>query len=281
MMILGQIAGMVASAIGRAMAEGDYKKAQALREQALAQYGEDILPHLEKAEAQEVGATEYGNIREDDSLRAQQLRAIQEMEGVYSSEGMTEADKAAMALAQQQVAQRAGSDYASMQQMGARRGINNSALQSAMYSQAGQDATNTLGTMANQSQIAARDRALRALETGAGMAGQVRGQDYRVSSDKAGAQDAINRFNANMRTDASNENARRQMQEANFNMGRLDRRTGVMSDIAAGHEGSAQRTQQTAAGVGQGVQQATGGYAQSQGDSKAWDDYLDWKKKNP
>jgi len=273
--ILATVGSVIISLIGRAMAEGDYEKARALRQEAIDQYGPEIVPVLDKAEAQEVGATEFGSLKEDDSLRQAQLRALSEFGNVYDSEGMTEADKAAMALARNDVSQRAGSQYQGVAQMMARRGGGGSGLQAAMYGQAGQDATNALANMDMQSQIAARQRALQALGMSADLAGSVRGQDYRALSDRARAQDAINQFNANQRAEASNENARRTMDMANFNLDRLNRRTGALNTQASGYDGSAQRTQQTASGVANSVQS----FGEAGTGQRNWDDYLNNKKK--
>ena len=276
MMILGQVASTVVSLIGRAMAEGDYEKARNLRQQAINEYGPDIVPALERAEAQEVGPTEFGQAQEDDSLRARQLKAMSELDNVYAQEGNTAADQAAMGLARQQVAGRAGQDYANTAAMMARRGQRGSGLEAALYSQTGQDSANALGGMAMQNQIAARDRALRALESGARLSGDVRGQDYRALSDKARAQDAINQFNAQQRAGAQRQNISSQQWTADFDMTRRNNLNRARGDLASDYTGSAQRTQQTAAGVGQ----AASNMGSTAGKGASDEAYLEWLEKN-
>lgn len=262
--------GLASAGISRALAEGDFARARQLQEQALAEYGPDILPHLERLTAQQSQGSEFGNIQEDPRLRTSQINTLRELEGIYQNEGMTPADEAAMRLAQNQVAQRAGSDYASINQMLARRGqMGGGERAAALYSQAGQTAANTLGQMANESQIAARQRALQALEAGGSLAGNIRGDDYRLASDRARAQDYINQFNARQRSESDRFNAGQQQQEFENMMGVKGARNAARMGLAQSYMQGGQRTLQTGQGVGDAFMSAGAGmgdyYAKKKG----------------
>lgn len=247
-------AGPLAALIGRAIAEGDYAKARELRQQALDEYGEDVLPVLDTVVAQEVGPSAFAAIKEDPSMRGAQANTVAELRNVYDSEGNTPADIAALRLAQNEAASRAASDYANNAQRLARQGQQgNAALSSALSADAGATAVGATSTMAMQNQVAARQRALQALLQSGNMAGDVRGQDAQMAQARAGAQDRISMFNADKRTDATNQNNRNAFGMYDARMGLKNARNRARGDLAADFGGSARRTLDTAAGVGNSI----------------------------
>lgn len=270
--LLGGGLSAIFGAIGKAMAAGDYKKARELRQQAVDEYGDDMLPVIDKVMAQQMGETEYGKVVEDDTQRQRQDFAAGELANVYQQEGNTPADRAAMALANQQVSARAGSDYEAIRQNMARRGMGNSGLEVALQSQAGQDAANSLGNMAAQNAVAARQRALQALMDSADVSRGIRADDFRLSGARAGAQDAINRFNATERGRAASENNDNAFGMFKARMGLAGAKNAARENLAQDYTGGAQRTEGTYAGFGNAAQSAASGAA----------DYLDyeaWLKK--
>lgn len=244
--------GVVTSAIFRALADGDRAKAQMLYEKAIDEYGPEVAPELDRLISEQQDNTEFDGVNEDPRLRSSQLNALRSLENEYQTGGMTDADKAAMRLAQDAVSARAGSDYSDINQMLARRGQQMGGMgAAALYSQAGGNAAHALGQMGGQNQIAARDRALRALEAAAGLAGDVRGQDYRVSSDRARAQDAINAFNTRNRQDTNVFNSGLQQQDIENQVMLKDKRNHWRGRLAGQYNGNAERLDETGAGFGQ------------------------------
>lgn len=243
------IAAAITSFITMLVGAGKDAEAQALRQKMLDQYGPELLPHLERAEAQQMGPSALASMPEDDTLRRSQMNALSELENIYASEGMTDADKAALELANNTVAARANADAAQASQAMAQRGVRNSGLGYALNIQGQQNAANTLGNMARQSQVDARSRALRALEAGAGLAGNIRGDDFRRASELSGAQDRIAMFNATQRADAQRYNLGLSQQDFDNKMLLANARTGVAGGVAAGYERAGQSARETGAGA--------------------------------
>ena len=200
----GALVSILSSLISEAIAGGREAEAQKLREQVAAQYGPELMAQIDGMVAQQAGPTAFGDIREDAGLRDAALGTQRELRDIYNSEGLTDADKAALDLAQNKTAAAAQSSYAGLSNAMAQRGTRDSGLDMALKTQVGQDVTNSLGNQSRQAQMDARGRALQALVQSGDMARGIRSDDYRVSSDKARASDALNTFNASQRanTDA-------------------------------------------------------------------------------
>ena len=257
LMALGPIIG----AIGGAIAEGDYAEARRLRQQALDEYGEDMLPVLDRVVAQEVGESAFAQMTEDPAMRGAQVEVSDELRNVYESEGMTDADKAAMQVAQNEVAGRASGDIANAQQRLARTGqTGNPALEAALAASISGNAVGATADMAGRAQIAARQRALQALTARGSMAGDVRGQDLQFQSAKAGGQDRINLFNASQRSDATNQNNANAFGASNAKMSLADRRNNARGMLAQDSMARGQRTAAAAAGAGEAVSSFGGAY---------------------
>jgi hypothetical protein len=248
--LLSALGGLV-GLIGGAMAEGDYAKARSLYRQAVNEYGDDILPVLDRLVAQEVGDTAFSALKEDASLRGAQTDVMRQLGEVYESAGQTPADKAALQAAQNEVAQRAASDYASLQQHLARTGqTGNAALEAATSATVSGQAAGQMADMALRAQMEARQRALQALLARGQLAGQVRGDDWRAASARASAQDALNLFNARQRTEAQLANNQRALQEYEARMRLLAARNAARAALADTYMQSGQRTAQRFAGLG-------------------------------
>jgi hypothetical protein len=253
-------AGPIIALIGRAIAEGDYAKARELRQQALDEYGEDMLPVIDTVVAQEVGPSAFEGIKEDPAMRGAQADTVAELRNVYDSEGNTPADVAAMRLAQNEVSGRAASDYANNAQRLARQGQQgNAALSSALAANSGQQAVGATANMAMQNQVAARQRALQALLQSGQMAGDVRQQDAQAAQAKAGAQDRITMFNSDKREGATNQNNQNAFSQFGARMGLKNARNQARGVLASDFGASGQRTSETAAGLGNAVTSAGSG----------------------
>lgn len=248
------VIGAIVSAIGAAVAEGDYEKARALREQALSDYGDAIAPKLDKATAEQLGPTALASIQTDAAPRNAQTDAMRRLSEIYESGGTTAQDEAALQLANQGAQQQAQSSYQAIQQQLAQRGQqNNPALMAALASKVGQTTAMASATNRYQAQADARNRAMQALGMSADVAGQVRGADYGEASNLATATDRINQFNAGSRTDANNENARRAEAQYQMQVGDKERKRYAGESQASGYQQRGDRTRGTAAGIGNSI----------------------------
>lgn len=241
------------SLISSLMGAGKDAQAQAVRQQMMDQYGPEILPKLDAAIAEQNGGASLGTMQEDDSLRRRQLDALSELENVYRSGGNTAADRAAMELAADNVGAQTGARASEYQQAMAQRGMQNSGLAAALQVQGQQTAANALGGMSRANAVDARSRALRALEAGAGLAGNIRSDDFRRQSALAEAQDRINLFNTGQRSDANAYN--RGIPQQNFDNQMLlnNARSDAANGVATGYERGAQGDRETGAGAANSI----------------------------
>lgn len=264
-LVFGGIAtgiGTIVGLIGMLVAEGKYAEAQRVREQVAAEYGDVVLPELDAQLAKELGPSELSLIREDETLRDTQVRAMRKLEDLYRAGGTAPEDAAALRLADIGAQQRASSDYQSLMQGLAQRGQTmNPALAAAMAQQSSGAVLGATAQNRLQAQLAARDRALRALESSAGMAGDIRSADWQRSASKASANDAINRFNAEtlMQTQWRNAELRQRAYENRLRkmQGQAQSRLGV----AEGLQSQGERWASIGGGIGSGITKAGIGLA--------------------
>ena len=236
----------VVSLIGMFVSSGQTEQAKSLYQQALDAYGPDILPHLQKALPPQVRSALEGT---DSPFRQTQGQVIGDLQNEYQTGGNTTADQAAMQLAYNNTGAKSASDYQSVAQMMARRGGNNSGLEAALYSQSGQDAANSIGQQSMTAQVAARQRALQALEAAGTQAGTARGQDY----DRAAALDRVNLFNAQLQNQAQMYNLQIPQQEFDNRMAMLGARTNASGALANQYQQQAGATNQMAGGIANSV----------------------------
>lgn len=254
--------GLLSKMFSDAKASGDEARAQAIREQIAKQYGDVALPELEKLTAEQLGPSAYEGMREDSAPIQSQMAALRalEMEG---REGGSAAAQAAREQARAESEQMATAQQMSARQRVAQRGLSSSALMQALDEQAGQAGANRGymgGLQAAQDQNRQR---MMALEAAGGLAGNIRGANYRSASDRASAIDSINRYNAGMRADANRYNAGLGQKSFDNRMGLLGARSNALMGQASGYQRSADQSRdsgdrwlQTGITTGAGLAQA-------------------------
>ena len=263
MMLASGALGVAVSLIGEALASGDREKAAQIRKDFADSYGSAALPHLDTQIAQEVGPTGLAAIQEDTALRGTQTDAMRKLAQIYEQGGMTREDQAALSLADLGMEQRAAGNAQSQQQQLASRGQSmNPALAAAMQAQSEGNVVKGIGENRYRAMADSRNRAMQAIGQSADIAGSIRGQDYGIKSNAATAQDRINQFNANSRTQAGLHNLQSQQQGFQNYMGLQGARGAALNPVAQGYENSANRTAQTANAIGQGVTSTGAGAAQ-------------------
>lgn len=230
---LAMLAPLLASAIGEAAAAGDDAKAEALRQQAMAQYNID-LPPVQTIALQSQAATAH-----NPQAQSSRLDALRQLSS-RANEGYNDTDKAAINDTLSDVNQR---------ERGARMAItqgmdpNSGAAVAAQLSnqQANAQRANQQGVaIAGQS----RANALKALMAQGQLAGDIEGDEF----DRGQAADAISQFNERNRMGAQQDRFDNQMALAN-----------AKSGLALGDSdfflGKGNRKRRQAAGVGTSVQQ--------------------------
>lgn len=190
--------------------------------------------------AQTVGRSEL--MGADPSTRAAQLDALTQLRDQYRSGGLDAMTRAQLAEIQGQNTQMAQGAQQAVLQDASRRGQlrSNASLSAAQL--AGQQQAQRSATQSVQAQGIGQQNRMNAIHGAAGLAGNIRGQDY----ERAAAQDAVARFNASQRQGA---------QQASFGNS-LARQQGVAgaAGAQADHKNAdAQRTQRMWGGLGRAV----------------------------
>lgn len=256
-MAVAAVVGAIVSAVGAAIAEGDFQKARELREKAASEYGDEVLPQIDRALKQEVGESAFASIVTDEAPRSQQNAAMRRLSELSEADGHGAGDEAALQLANQGAQQAAASDYQSMQQLLAARGQqNNPALMAAMRANLGGSVVQATATNRYRAQADGRDRAMRALDMSSNIASNMRGQDWAQSSGRASALDRRSEFNAGMAMDVNNENFRRDQARFHNRLDLKGRRVDANDRVAGGLEQKGQNTRSVAAGIGNSVTSA-------------------------
>lgn len=258
-MIAAAAVGLIGRLISEAIAAGDFDKAAKLREDAIAEYGEDILPELEKVQAEALGRSDLGNIKADAAPRNAQMDALARL-GEFAAPGMSPEDEGDLRVAQDAAGGVAARAAAMGEQQAASRGLQRSGLSQALAQQGAQAGAQTASDTAVGLASARRQRQLQALSQMGSLGGSVRGADYQQASDAARAQDTINAFNANMNYDARNQrNANSQLGYTN-RLGLKNARNQARGNLAGFYEGRGIRNSETGKDITEGVSKTVGSY---------------------
>lgn len=175
-----------------------------------------LTPEAAQAILQE--QSELGNISTDPSLRNAQIEALNSLQDISASGGLTAMDRAKLGQIQTELGnQERGSREAIMQNAQA-RGVAGSGLELA------QQLMNQQGSAMRGSQqgmdvaAQAQQRALEAIQQAGQLGGNIRQQDWNQQAQQAAAQDAINQFNAanKQNVNLQNVNTRNQAQQYNL-----------------------------------------------------------------
>ena len=133
----GAAVSLIARLIGEAIAAGDMRRAEELKQQAVAEYGDGILPQLEAVQAQEVGATELGKIKTDGVGRGAQVSALERL-GQFADNSFSPEDAAEQRRVVDASAGVGARQAAQGEQLAAARGLQRSGLSQALNMQAAQ-----------------------------------------------------------------------------------------------------------------------------------------------
>lgn len=235
----------------------------AILEKQLADLAGVPLPDLQRAVAEQMGPSELGGLRRDESLRHEQLAALEALRDIAGSGGMSLSDKVGLEAANQQADNADRRRRASILAELAGRGQLDSGAQLAASLSSTQDAANR-GRASSQEAAARgesrRMEALRDLMTGTS---NLRRQDFGEESQKAAARDEIARWSAGAREKANFYNLGLPQQQFNNQITKVTgQQTGANNLASAiGNEAAGVRARgdQTAQAVGAATNSATSG----------------------
>ena len=131
---------------------------------------------------------------------------LAKLRGIARDEGMDIQAQTATAQALEQARQQEQSQRQAVEMGMQRRGIAGGGLEFALKQQAQQASANDARRALQEQAAESNRRALQALYQGSQMAGQLSAEDIALQSDKAKAQDMINKFNTMVQQDVQRRN---------------------------------------------------------------------------
>lgn len=268
---VGFVAPIIADLIGRALGSGDREKADQLMQQAIAQFGPDVLKAPEIAQlTPHLGPSAFAGAESDPTARAAQQQALQKFGALTDPNNLQ--FRAAANQAEMQANQQAGAQEGAIRQQMQARGLGGSGVDFALRQQAASSAANRSAAQGFEGAMAGQQQAQNALGQYAGLASTIRGQSWDEASRRAAAADEVNRFNEMGRVAGT-------QQDFQNRMGLAGARAGAYEKGAGYAAGKANATQQQWDQYGQAAGQAAGAIGQfAQGQStadalkKMWDD---------
>lgn len=150
-----------------------------------------LTPQLEEDIA--VAESEMGQLKEDPSLKSAQLKALAQMQQ-RAKVGLSAEDRAALNQVRSEVQRDAEAKRQQILQQMQSRGMGGSGAELMAQLQASQGAADQASAASDTLMAQAQQRALQALGQSAGMASDIRGQDFSVNQARAQALDERNRF---------------------------------------------------------------------------------------
>lgn len=244
--ILGPIIG---DAIGRALGAGDREKAQKLMDDAVRQYGPDILKAPGIAElTPHLGPSQVANTYADAADVAAQREALQELRRASQPDNLEY--RAAINQAEADANQQAGAQEGAIRQQMQARGLGGSGVDFALRQAAGSNAANRAAGGAFSAAVEGRRQALDSLKNYGTLATTMRGQGFGEGVQRGQAADRVAELNEAGRVAG-------QQQAFNNQMGLATARSNVYGNAANVANGQAAQTQAQwgnyGAGVGQGA----------------------------
>lgn len=262
---IAAVGGIVGKILGD-MSEGD---AQRLIEQAMDATGKIDVPTLEALTAETVGPTAFEQVKTDQRLKDAQYGVLGRLKELSDQGGMDLEDRANLNRITSKTGRAASASRNAIQGQMDARGMGNSGASWLMQQKAAQDQAEN----AQQSGLDIAGQAMRrryqSLQDQAGLAGNIRGQEWGEQSQVAQAKDAAERYNASARESAGRY--RNQMVQQNY-QNQLAKQA-QMNQLAASRSG--QKSQQGAndqnlwAGLGNAGATAVNAFGQN---SQAKDD---------
>lgn len=205
---------------------------------------ENALKGYQDLHAEQQGNSAYDNAKLDPADRQAQLDALTRLQGIYQSQGLDAGTRAQLNQVQQSNAQQALAAQGAIQNRMAQQGLASSGANFAAQRGAAQTAAMGNYNAGVNAEALGAQRQMQAIQGAGQLGGQLQAQDWRQLSDRAQAEDAINRFNV-----AS------QNQMAQYRAGGMEH---AYDNMAGDQTQQGQQGMGVAAGVGRGAGQTLG-----------------------
>jgi len=169
--------------------------------------------------------SEFNNIQTDPAARQAQIDALNRLNDISESGGITDEDRARLDQIGREEAIREKGQREALLRNAAARGTAGSGLNLAQQLQNQQSSADRASVRGTQVNADAARRAFDATQSAGQLGGQLRSQDFGEQAAQAQAQDAINRFNSGQLTSAGLAGFQNQQNIANANTGLANEQT--------------------------------------------------------
>lgn len=190
----------------------------------------------------------------DPTLRSTQLQALRGLMDAGTSGGMDAQSRASLMQGQAMAAREQRAQQGALRSDFQQRGMGGGGLELGLRAAAGQQAANANAMAGVQAAGDARQRALAALQSGAGIAGQVRGADYGQAADRANSRDRVAEYNSRNSQGVAGRNIDRALgarqQTVNNQFRQADGRAGALQGQVQMSREEAERRRQQGYAVG-------------------------------
>ena len=256
---VGALAEFFVNILGQSRADAERNAAKAVMQDAYFEQLGITTPDLQLADLYQQDDAGINKFTEDSRLRDYQLKALEGLGDVVDAKGMTAEDAAAYNRARQMAGSIDNGLRGAAEHQAAARGTLGSTSGYVGSLMGAQAATNRAADMGLQAAADSRDRYMKALDSLGGQSGAVRGQDFGIASQRAAAQDAINRFNVGQKWQTQMYNLGVPQQNFENQMGLSDQRGRFAKGMADLYNGRADQSEKDAAKWGAYTKQFLGG----------------------
>lgn len=248
---IGGLAGLGTAIAGAVTQQQGNQARQEQLQHILDMYQRMGLPVLPELAAQTLDSSAQARVTSDPNLELAQMQSLRGLQDTAATGGNTQADRAAMYVAENDANQNARARERALQASLDSRGLGSSGAAMALRAGGAREAANTSAMAGMKSQLAARERALAATQAGGQLAGSIRGQQFNERDRAAQARDAWAKYNADARTSANRYNAALPQQNFNNQMTVNQQIAAARSGVGNGAAANAQQAGQQIAGLGQ------------------------------
>lgn len=250
-------------------------KADKLRQQAIDAFGAIKTPALadlqvqldkqvqqgiltpEQAEAKLLSSNAFNDIQTDPNLKGAQMQALTALQNTGTEGGLTAIDKAQLQDITNSQNQEAKGRLGAIQSNARERGVGGSGLELAAELQNEQESANRASQQGTDVAAQAQARALQALVAAGNQGSTMEAAEYGQAANKAAAQNAIDKFNAQTMnaTNQGNVNTANEAQAANLaaSQGIANANTGISNTNKTYNAAQAQQDFNNQMGKAQGV----------------------------
>lgn len=263
--------------LGQLAAQGQEAKARKIYQASLDEFGKISLPKFETIVAQELGPSALAALRPDPSLVNAQNSALGQYDDIIDGDGFSAADAASMNAIGNQIARRASANRQGIQRSFDASGMGNSGA--AVAAQMGNAQQANQGLNEAGLNTAAQGQANRhsAIAAKAGLAANMRSQNYAEQSRAAQAADDIARYNATARASAFQQNNANAQTQFNNAYNRQAGIAGAGNTLANAYNNQAGNTRQFFGNMGAAAYNGIKGAGSSeQPKQQTYDPYASW-----